>query len=121
MQVAAGASGTAARIGIDFGTTNTAVYLQTGQQEPQALRIMPRHILAYRPTPQSQEELDSELLPVDPVDIPFQTILRDRRLPGQRGERRAFRDTLIYFAQKRAAALGRLQRTWAAMMTCMQI
>ncbi len=108
VQVASGASGTAARIGIDFGTTNTAVYLQTGQQEPGALRIMPRHILAYRPTPQSQEELDSELLPVDPVDIPFQTILRDRRLPGQRGERRAFRDTLVYFAQKRAAALGRL-------------
>ena len=97
-----------ARIGIDFGTTNTAVYLQTGQGEPQPLRITPRHILAYRPTPQSQEELDSELLPVDPVDIPFQTILRDRRLSGQLGERRAFRDTLVYFAQKRAAALGRL-------------
>ena len=110
-QVAAGSGGTSARIGIDFGTTNTAVYVQADSGEPQALRILPRHILAYRPTRQGQEELDAELLPVEPVDIPFQTILRDRRLPPQRDERRAFRDTLIYFAQDRAAALRRLDNT----------
>ena len=100
-----GSAALAATVGIDFGTTNTAAYLQIGSQEPIAMRIEPRHLLPYGLVLQSKDELDRELLPVDPIDIPFQTILRDRLLTPD-GHRRPFRDTLIYFAQRRGDAIS---------------
>ena len=102
-----GAAGSASKVGIDFGTTNTAVYFQIGSQEPEPLRFESRHILPYRVAEQSRDELDAELLPVSQIDVPFQTILRDRRLAQSDAPRRPFRDTLIYFAQRRKAALER--------------
>ena len=101
-------SGSSATVGIDFGTTNTAVHIRSGADtQPVPLRIEPRHIIAYRLAEQSRDELDVELLPVSPIDKPFQTILRDRMLDQSGSERRPFRDTLIYFAQRRKAALDR--------------
>ncbi len=105
---APGTGGDTAKIGIDFGTTNTAVYLQVGSQPPEPMQMQPRHILAYRVAEQSRDELDAELLPVNVIDVPFQTILRDRKRAEPDGERRPFRDTLIYFAQRRRAALERV-------------
>jgi hypothetical protein len=99
-----GFGGGRATVGIDFGTTNTAIYMQLGSQEPIPMLIQPRHILAYRLAEQSRDQLDAELLPVNPVEVPFQTILRDR-LKTLGGQRRPFRDTLIYFAQRRMAAI----------------
>jgi hypothetical protein len=78
--------------------------MQLGSQEPIPMLIQPRHILAYRLAEQSRDQLDAELLPVNPVEVPFQTILRDR-LKTLGGQRRPFRDTLIYFAQRRMAAI----------------
>ena len=100
-----GSAASAATVGIDFGTTNTAAFLLVGSQEPIPMRIEPRHLLPYGLVPASKGELDRELLPVDPIDIPFQTILRDRLLTPD-GHRRPFRDTLIYFAQRRGDAIG---------------
>lgn len=100
-----GSATISATVGIDFGTTNTAAYLQIGSQPPIAMRIEPRHLLPYGLIPQSKDELDRELLPVDPIEIPFQTILRDRLLTAD-GHRRPFRDTLIYFAQRRGEAIS---------------
>lgn len=102
-----GGAGRSVKIGIDFGTTNTAVYMQVGSSEPEPVRIEARHILAYRLAEQSRDELDAELLPVSPVDIPFQTILRDRLMTTADRRRRPFRDTLIYFAQRRRVAIGK--------------
>lgn len=102
-----GGAGRSARIGIDFGTTNTAVYMQVGTSEPEPVRIEPRHILAYRLAEQSRDELDAELLPTSRVDVPFQTILRDRLMTSADRRRRPFRDTLIYFAQRRRVAIGK--------------
>ena len=99
--------GAAATVGIDFGTTNTAAYIQLGAQEPEPLSIETRHILPYRLEEQSRDELDAELLPVTRVEMPFQTILRDRLLAAPDQARRPFRDTLIYFAQRRDQAIGK--------------
>ena len=69
------------------------------------MTIEPRHILAFRLAEQSRDQLDRELLPVDPIEVPFMTILRDR-LNKREGTRRPFRDTLVYFAQRRRSAIN---------------
>ena len=51
---APGTAGGTAKVGIDFGTTNTAVFLQVGSQAPEPLQMQPRHVLAYRVAEQSR-------------------------------------------------------------------
>lgn len=90
-------------IGIDFGTTNTSVYLLMPGSNPERLAIKSRHVVAYSDTEQGRDLLDREFLPASEVEIPFQTILRTR---GARPDgERIFRDALIYFAQRRVSAM----------------
>jgi hypothetical protein len=90
-------------IGIDFGTTNTSVYLLMPGGNPERLTIKSRHVVAYSDTEQGRDLLDREFLPASEVEIPFQTILRTRGSSPD-GER-IFRDALIYFAQRRLSAM----------------
>ena len=95
-----------ATIGVDFGTTNTSVYLQLPGGEAEPLRIAARHVAAYSDTDQGRDLLDREFLPATDVGIPFQTILRVRRGAGGADDgERVFRDALIYFAQRRRSAI----------------
>ena len=100
--IAAGGTGRAV-IGMDFGTTNTSVYLLMPGGNPERLLIKSRHVVAYSDTEQGRDLLDREFLPASEVEIPFQTILRTRgsRTDGER----IFRDALIYFAQRRVSAM----------------
>jgi hypothetical protein len=95
-----------ATVGIDFGTTNTSVYLQLPGSEAEPLRITARHVAAYSDADQGRDLLDREFLPATEVSVPFQTILRVRRTAGRPDGERVFRDALIYFAQRRQAALA---------------
>ncbi|WP_159350012.1 acetate and sugar kinases/Hsc70/actin family protein [Roseomonas harenae] len=95
-----------ATVGIDFGTTNTSVYLQLPGGETAPLRIAARHVAAYSDADQGRDLLDREFLPATDVGIPFQTILRVRRGLGRVDGERIFRDALIYFAQRRQSAIA---------------
>jgi len=105
------ATGGRATVGIDFGTTNTSVYIQLPGGEAEPLRIRARHVAAYSDAEQGRDLLDREFLPATEVGIPFQTILRVRRSVNRSDGERVFRDALIYFAQRRQAAIAQFGGT----------
>lgn len=110
-EVAPASPGGRATVGIDFGTTNTSVYIQLPGGAAEPLQILARHVAAYSDAEQGRDLLDREFLPATEVGIPFQTILRVRRAAGRPDGERVFRDALIYFAQRRQDALTQVGGT----------
>ncbi|WP_198374020.1 hypothetical protein [Neoroseomonas rubea] len=92
-------------IGIDFGTTNTSVYLQRSGGNPEPLLIKARHVVTYSDTEEGRDLIDREFLPATDVPIPFQTILRTRSIASRSGGEQVFRDAFVYFAQRREHAI----------------
>lgn len=71
------------RIGIDFGTTNTAVYMRHGQDKPEPVIFRNRYVVPFETY--SETELvnaHSQVLPFRDVPVPFMTVLWKDRVAG---------------------------------------
>lgn len=67
-----------AAIGVDFGTSNTCVFIRGEDGEPRPLTFGRRLVSPFKTVDDATEQFLSEFIPNREIEAPFQTVLRDR-------------------------------------------
>ena len=97
-------------VGVDFGTTNTSLYLREGNFTPREVIFQSRHVVPYRTILREvNEELDRELIPMVPIPIPFLSMLKDRQ--KQVRDDKPLLSTRIYYVSDTASSLDSVSAT----------
>ncbi len=92
-------------VGIDFGTTNTCVYLKENKDQPKQLNFKNRINSPYEPGTEEEEKEEvmqahKEFVPSRLINVPFMTILRERTFREATAESLPFRSNFIYFVDQ---------------------
>jgi hypothetical protein len=76
------------KIGIDFGTTNTCAYIRKNDEEAKDITLSDRIFSPFEKSSSDEFYIRTlrEFIPQRPVDVPFMTISRDRRIGLNQGD-----------------------------------
>ncbi len=104
------ADGIRRTVGIDFGTINTCVYREAGNEPPTPAVFEPRFVYPYPLQKEGRQEIELEFLPATQVTMPFPSITRDRepRLPSL--DDRPFWTQFIYYARTWEETLNNVKK-----------
>jgi len=100
-------------VGIDFGTTNSCVYIKENKDAPKQLNFKNRINLPYEPGTDEEEKEEvmqahKEFVPSRLINVPFMTILRERTFKETSAENLPFRSNFIYYVDQVLFAIADL-------------